>query len=266
MSFKKPDENDWQRALGRVLISGAPNSGKTYSSRTWPRPIHVVSLPGESGSTSIPREDGIQAYVWGDNSDSRTSSKAVLDEVQSLVIDIIAGKHGECKTIFLDGLHKLYGHVLNMVTSGDYFKANDFEALLYSRAHTRFLDLLRLVKDSAVPYAAFAVWEGKEADKPELKSRSPVHTWPDLPGRLSKLIVGEFSFVLASRVIPSLIPGKPSRYVWQLRPKGDIQGASMKLAPSIADQLPDEVDQNWIAFERLIMEAAKKAVVDSAKK
>ncbi|MEK6879083.1 MAG: hypothetical protein AABY22_05715, partial [Nanoarchaeota archaeon] len=49
----------------RVLIVGAPGSMKTTSLLTWPKPLHILSYPGEKGWETIPTNlEGVKAYVW----------------------------------------------------------------------------------------------------------------------------------------------------------------------------------------------------------
>ena len=259
MSFIVPGLTDWERTMSRVLLSGGPNTGKTRSSITCKRPVHLISLPGEGGTNSIPREDGIFPYVWVEDANSRASSKAVLDEIRQLTVEILSGKRGECATIFVDGIHKAYEYFLDTVTGGDYFKGNEFEALLYQRSHTKFMEYIKLVRESSAPYVFFTAWDAKDPDKPELKSKSPMHVYPDLPGKLSRRILGEFSIVIASHATPSPIPGKPPRFFWQLKPSSEVHGASIKIDPAIAMYLPAEVEQDWQGLERLLMEAGAKA-------
>jgi hypothetical protein len=258
LPFVKPDNNDWVRTMSRVLVSGDVNSGKTTSVRTCHRPVHVISLPGEGGTNSIPREDGIVPYVWTEDADSRASSKVVIDQVRALTVEILTGKRGECRTIFVDGLHRLYDHFLNQVTGGAYLAGREFEALLYSRSHVQFVDYLKLVKDSSVSSAFFTVWSAKDPDKPELRSQSPQHVYPDLPGRLARRVMGEFSLVIASHSMPSVVANQPPRFYWQLKANNVVHGAMIKIAPEIAAHLPSEMEQDWQKLEKLLMEAGEK--------
>lgn len=243
--------------MSRVLVSGAPGTGKTRSAVTCHRPLHIISLPGEGGTNSIPQEEGIFPYVWVDDADSRASSKAVIDEIKALTIEIVSGARGECVTVFIDGLHKAYEYFLDTVTGGDFFKGNDFEPLLYQRSHTKFLEYLKLVKESRVQYAFFTAWDAKDPDKPELKSKSPMHVYPDLPGKLSRRIMGEFSLVLSSHVVPALVRGQPARFYWQLKPNSEVHGAAIKIDPAIYSKLPDEIPQDWVKLEEMLMGTKK---------
>jgi hypothetical protein len=256
MGFIRPDADAWKRTMSRVLVSGGPNTGKTRSLITCKRPVYVISYPGEGGTNSIPQEEGIMPLMWVDDADSRASSRAVVDEVRASTIEMITSEN--CVTFFGDGIHKLYEYFLDTVTAGDYFRGNEFDTILYQRAHVKFMEYIKLVRESAVPYVFFTAWDARDPDKPELKSKSPMHVYPDLPGKMSRRIMGEFSIVIASHATPSAFVGKPPRFYWQLKANSEVHGAMIKIDPRIAEHLPAEVDQDWQALERLLMEAGEK--------
>lgn len=98
---------EWKRAFSRALLVGPPNSWKTSSLATWPRPMVIVSYPGEKGTGAIPQGDGIKAFVWRVDEVTQGSVQAVA-EIEALTTNILAGKYGQIQTFAGDGIHKLY--------------------------------------------------------------------------------------------------------------------------------------------------------------
>jgi hypothetical protein len=253
MPFVVLNADSWKKGLSRALIVGPPNSRKTTSLLTWPGPQGIVSYPGEKGYASIPvGRDGLTAYVWEDDVVTKTSPTALVKEIETCTFDLLARKTEPLTTFCGDGLHKLYGAYINEASNGAYAAGDDFEAKLYSRAHESFLHYLNRVMHSKVPYVVFTCWDGKEADNPEAGSKSPTHIYPDLPGKMAKRIMGEFSVVLYASVSPP-IPGQPQKATWQLQPGGKVWGAGVKLPPDIAAKLPKEVAQDWSALEPMLL-------------
>jgi hypothetical protein len=117
---------------------------------------------------------------------------------------------------------------------------------------------VKIWRQSMIPYVFFTVWDGKDPDKPELKSQSPMHVYPDLPGKLARRIMGEFSFVISTQSAPAIVAGQPARFWFQLKADNTIHGAMIKIAPEIAAFLPMKMDQDWILLEKTIMDAAAK--------
>lgn len=251
MPFKELNADSWQQGLRRCLIVGPPNSRKTTSLFTWPRPATVVSYPGEKGYASIPvGDEGIQAFVWEDDVATKTSPSALVKEIESITFQALA-KPG-LVTFAGDGLHKLYTAYLNEATNGAYAAGDDFEPRLYGRAHEAFLHYLNRVMHSKVQYVVFTVWDGREADNPEAGSKGPTHIFPDLPGKLAKRIMGEFSVVLYAEVTPP-VPGQVQKATWQLQPGGKVWGAGVKVPPALAAKLPSRVPQDWKLVEPLLL-------------
>jgi hypothetical protein len=226
-----------------MLISGEPNTYKTTSLLTFPRPLVYLAYPGEKGHAVIPAsEPDIFKYVWQTDDPTKPESPTqVLADVRKVTTDALCGLHGKDITFAGDGLHKLHGYMLNAVTSGAYFKGDEFEPRLYGRATEMFLSYLALVAHSTINVAVFTVWSGQEPDrtkKPgERAGDIPAHTYPELPGKLAKRIIGEFEIVVGS-VLRSPKPGAPLDGLWQLRPEGDIRGVGVKIAPDVAKALP----------------------------
>ena len=248
MPFKPLDKDSWVKSLSRTLISGPPNTRKTTSLLTWPRPIHILVYPNEGGAASIPaEEEGVFAYVFEENELEKSQPGLVVKQVEDLTLDILTGKKGEVATFAGDGLHKFY----------DFYKEREFKSLVasnptqseekligraYGNAHNEFLHYLGLVKRSSVGNVVFTLWDGKEKDDPDNTSaKAPTHIYPDLPGQLAKRVMGEFSVVLYA----ILTPEGHSQAKWQIQPTGKVWGAAVKVPPHIAVDLPQEFQQNW---------------------
>jgi AAA domain len=250
--FKSLTADAWKQGLQRTLVVGPPGARKTTSLLTWPGPIGIVVAPGEKGYASITVGDGIKAFYWEDDIIAKTSPSALVKEIETVAFDLLAGKYGEITTFALDGLHKIYTAYINDATSGAFAAGEDFEPRMYGRAHEMFLHFISRIAHSPVLYFVATVWDGREADNPDLGSKGPTHIYPDLPGKLAKRIMGEFSVVLYAEV-PAPVAGIEQKATWQLQPGGKIWGAGVKVPPVIARTLPAKVPQNWQALEPLLL-------------
>jgi AAA domain-containing protein len=257
MGFIQPDAEEWKRSARRVLVYGPPDSGKTHSLATWPRPVHIVSYPGEKGVSSIPQAEGIKAYVWQMTPEERADSNAVINAVRKLTVDILSGKYGEVKTFAGDGLHKLCDYFLDTATAGHYLKGEDFELKLYNRCYAAFKDYLTLVLSSNVPYVVFTAWTGKEGD--EYKGQKTEwyngRMYPDLPGKLAKQVTGEFTVRLMAKLEESLVPNRPPKATWVLRQDSQTGSVGIKLPPEHPQwgKLPQTIPQDWPTLEKLLL-------------
>ena len=260
MAFR-PLTQDLRQTLGRrVLISGPPNSRKTTSLHTWPRPNHIMSYPGEKGHDSIDLTmEGIHAYIWEFDEVTKVSPAAVVTEIENTTWKILGGKqYGPITTFSGDGLHKLYGWYYLRARNeleGANIPDDTKDARAYGMAHDDFTLYLTKVNQSKVPYVVFTVWDGKEPDSPELKSKSPTHIFPDLPGKMAKRIMGEFSVVLYANVGLPKGPGQSAPAMWQLQPAGSVWGAGVKIPARLAMGLPQTVPQDWATLEKLLTDA-----------
>jgi hypothetical protein len=244
--FKSLTGDMWEKLISRVLISGPPNTFKTSSLRTWPKPVHVISYPGEKGYASIPQEDGVFGYVWEEGVDSRESPRSVVSRVKELTIEILSGQRGEVKTFVGDGLHKLYEKFLAAVTLGASARGEEFEPRVYGRVHKMFRDYLDMVNQSPVPFVVFTSWSAREKDDPDAKGQDATyHEFPDLPGQMSRWIMGEFSIVLHSEVVYSLDPKKDATGWWRVKPGSKVWGAQMKIPLEILRKIPERIPQDW---------------------
>src|SRR3990167_4822771 len=161
MAYSTPTEAQVVSA-NRALVVGPPNTFKTSSLLTWPRPAHIQVFPGEKGDATIPRGlPDLKAYLWSDNPVTKTPSSQIVTEVETLTWEILGGKHGPVTSFLGDGIHKYYAYVLDMVTGGAYFKGEEFEPKLYSRSHEHFRYYIQRIMNSPVPYVGFTCWDGR---------------------------------------------------------------------------------------------------------
>src|SRR4029077_6612011 len=104
-----------------IWVEGPPNSGKTFSLRTLPKPLGIISAPGEKGHATIPYGEGVTAYVWEDDATPSKDRNTVYyqkiwREVEARTIDLIASKP---QAIVIEGVHKLYQIGLAVATDGE---------------------------------------------------------------------------------------------------------------------------------------------------
>ena len=252
----------------RVLISGAPCTLKTTAILTWPKPIHIVSYPGEKGYETIPvGVEGVHPYVWEIDDITTVSPAAVVREVETLTTEILSGKYGEVKTFAGDGLHKLYGWFFQATFNDLVAQAGqrsnwdgDEEKLrgpAYGQTHAgpdggSFGKYITKTLQTSTPYIVMTLWEGATKDNPDDTSRKATsHIFPDLPGLAAKRIVGEFGAVVYSTVS---LPDPHGRIngSWQLRPEGKVWGVGVKVPPEIGRTLPVRVPQDFTVLEELL--------------
>lgn len=272
MPFRTFGPEVWKRQVSRTLIFGPPDSWKTTSLLSWlPKgEVHVLSFPGEKGYATLPLGiANLHPYIWEGNVLENRSPSAVLAEVERLTLDILSGKNGKVDVAQFDGFHKYYDLILDDVTGGAYNRGEEFEPQLYGRAHRRAKDFLDVVLQSPVPYVVFTAWNAKELDRPLQpgeKARSVgSHEWPDLPGKMAKLILGEFSLVLFSNVQKPRTPTEKPKGEWILVPDNEVWGVHVKIDPRIAVRLPKRVPQNWVELERLLLAAYEQGTLTEQK-
>ncbi len=253
-----------KKQASRVLLFGAPNSWKTTSViKTALYPLTILSLPGETGWATIPAGvNGLTSFVWEEAAGDPVTADSVRREIEELTFQIIAGKHGEVKTLCLDGLHKLYPTYLNVATGGAYGRGEDFEPAKYAKAHAMFERFVSRVLASPVPYIICTTWNAKEAD---VEGGKVGHQWPDLPGRMAKLIVGMFSVVVFAKVDAPMGPTGQAKGYWLLKPNSEVWGSSIKMDPRLVEKLPSTSPQDFRNLYKVVGAAEAELEAESAK-
>jgi len=263
------DSAPWKRIARTILISGPPNSGKTYSARTALGKIAYISYPGEGGASSVNRAEiearGGVCWIWENPPVGQPMDWGkVRREVAQLTVEILAGKYGQFDVFFGDGLHKYYGVGLADVTNGASETGEEFEAKLYGQAHKVFFSYLRMVRDSnAIATKVFTVWDGREKDDPDAKDRdTEKHIFPELPGKAAKDVMGEFSVVMYATI---KTVGADRKYVWQTKPQGKVWGCGIKLPEEKKIVVPLFVPQDIQALINLLDPPAAASATQEVK-
>jgi len=266
--FKELDEDLWLKVFSRVLVIGPPNSLKTTSLLTWPRPIGILSFPGEKGSGTIPiNEPGIKAWVWEEEGKPATAAQKIK-EIEEITVKVLTSG---IKTFAGDGLIKLAGlqwtkEFVRQLANNERLlaegKVTEDELKLRAYGNENFgscratLTYINKVCQSGVENVVFTCWDGEEKDDPQVK-KSGSHTYADLPGKLARRITGEFGVTLYSHVsLPDPL-GKISGS-WQIRPKGKVWGVGIKVPPQVAKLMPTEVPHNWTKLVELLQSKVKE--------
>jgi len=240
----------------RVLIIGGPNTFKTTSIlRTFPKPIGYISYPGEKGTGVIPTNDPeIIAFVWEEEDPSKQNITLQINELEKLTWELLLGKYGEIKTFAGDGLHKLaslyWNRELNRLLSEA--KADVDMEKLQLRAYgngnygssKEIMGYISKVNQSNISTVVFTCWEGIEAE-PGTTGVAGQHIFAELPGKLARLVVGEFGVVLYAEVGNPGADGRVTSATWQLRKAGKVWGVGTKTPLEIAIGLPPKVPQDW---------------------
>lgn len=248
----------WDRARRRLLISGPPNSGKTTSLATFPRPLAVMFYPGEKGQTSLAIGPDVKAWVPEPFDPEKPQNWAqMVAGIERATNEILVGKHAEggkqFQTFAGDGLHKLHAVYLAEATAGASMRGEDFEPRLYGQAQKKFFAYLDRVMRSTMATAVFTVWDGREKDDPDDKSKNASsHIFPELPGKCAKEIMGEFAIVAGANKLGD-------KHVWQLRPQGKVWGAAVKVPKEIAANIPTFVEQDWPSFDAMLTKLTHEA-------
>lgn len=261
MPIVEMDPETWVKKRSRILIAGEPNSRKTSSLLTWPRPIAILSYPGEKGAASILPDPANGVHVWTYSVDPNKpeSSSEVVKNIRDLTVKIVTGqaKQGiKFESFAGDGIHKYAEYILDAATGGNYFSGEEFDAKLYMEQRRVLLKYIDMVANSSIANVVFTCWTALEKDNPQERGSNPSrHLWPDLPGQLAKKILGEFTATLYA-LVRSPMPGKPVEGVWQLQPDSEVWGVGVKAPSSIATKLPKYASQDWKVLMDLL-DAAK---------
>jgi hypothetical protein len=264
VQVKKLGTEEWKRLFSRALVSGPPNSWKTTSLKTWPRPTHVLFFPGEKGASSLDHAPDLHGYTFEVDPATPMSARKVVKLVQTTTVEILSGKHGPIQTFAGDGLHKLYGiiHQANLDELISTYPSSDEDKLrgrAFGLAHEEFTSYLTLVCNSAVPRVVFTIWDGSTKDNAKDKSQdASSHIWPDLPGEMAKKIIGEVGAALYAVPGREVAPGKFSPGTWQTRRSGAVWGVGIKAPLSVVSRIPTAIPQDWTALEHMAFTEAPK--------
>jgi hypothetical protein len=246
------------KKLRQTMLFGPPNSFKTTAVITTAvYPLALVSPPGEEGWGTVPDNvKGLTSFIWEEAPTDPQSAESVKNEVESTVFKIIAGDYGQHRTLCIDGFHQLYNIYLDIATAGCFGRGEEFEAQRYGRAHQMATKFLRKVLASPMEHIIVTTWNAKEMDrqkKPgERASDVESHEWPDLPGKMAKLIVGMFSVVAFSRVTKKKLADGRLVGEWLIKPDLDVWGASVKMDPRLVSKLPATSPQNFQQLYKII--------------
>jgi AAA domain-containing protein len=252
-------------SVKRMLVIGVPNSGKTASLLSWPRPLHYQCYPGEKGDATMPRGlPDVTLHLWGEpDPENRLPSGTVVAEVEQRTWEVLGGKHGDIRSFAGDGLHKYASYVLDWISGGALFRGEEIgaggdtwaSARIYNRAREHVRHYMQRVMASPVEYVVFTAWSGAEADEPGVKGTAS-HVYPDLFGKLAKEVMGDFGMVVYSTMDWSTRqPGKPAKAEWQLLPEGKVWGAAIKAPLEIMLRLPVRIPQGLPNLQSAISKA-----------
>lgn len=264
MAFQRQLQPDYQC----IWITGPPNSGKSTSLCTLPRPLGIISLPGEKGHASLPYGDGITTLVWQDDGAPIQARNTlyymrIWREVEQATLDLINGKHGPLAAIAVDGMHKLYAIGLAIASDGESakvqsaFKPNergglegDFDPRCYGKSHTLIWEYTNLVASSKVPWRVMTSWAEMEKDDPDDQSKNASkHLLPDLPGKAARKVLGEVGIVLHA-----LVDAKGG-HVWQTKPGGKVAGAGIKGQRDVVAKVPVFIPQDFAVLASYQLQA-----------
>lgn len=253
--FIRLDRKGAETRRRRMLIYGPPNVWKTTVAMTGPKPLGILSMPGEKGYDTIPSDNPeILPFIWTTEEGKRPDSSLIVKQVEDTSMDLIVGKHGPIKTFVGDGIHKFLEFIMDDVTDGAWFTGEEFQRKLYAVAYRKFESYLNRVSSSQIPVVIFTCWDGEDADRSarpgEKEMDIPRSTRPDLIGQMAKRILGEFTVVF-HQSLRSPKPGEPKRAMWQTRPLGSIAGASIKGPQALVSKIPDYINADYPSFEAL---------------
>ncbi len=257
MGFKLQQEPDYRC----IWLEGPPNTGKTTSLATLPKPIGIISCPGEKGHMSIPYGEGVTAYVWEDDGVASKDRNTLYymkmwREVEAKLVELITRKEDPIQSLVLEGVHKMYQVGLAIATDGESEKVQtafkevatssgtrlegEFDPRCYGKSHRLIWELVNMVASCKVPWRIFTSWSEMEKDDPDDTSKSaPKHVLPDLPGKAARRVLGEVSITLHSAISPK------NEYVWQTKPGGKVYGAGIKGNAALVAKVPMFIPQDF---------------------
>ena len=256
----------------RLLINGKSGTRKTTSLLTFPRPIAVLSYPGELGWDSLPDGDpNIYKRVWADEVGKHQDAMKVIKAIEDEALALIAS--GKYRTVALEGLHHFTSLALDFVTDGAYLKGEEFEPRQYGLGYRLVFDHITRLSNTNVPVVAWTCWAESKQERPkragEKQEDIPKKVLSALPGQLPHQIMGRFSVTLyqslKARKDKAGLTMKNERgepiydATWQTRQQGDILCAGLKGPKEIVERIPTVIPADYAALEAA-WAAAEQAV------
>lgn len=234
LSKVSPNDYDaWLKSLRRVWFHGDPFAGKTTGLMTMPPRRAIIACPGEFGHTSIQEDEN--TAIWTYEIAPNCPAKAIWDRLQYDVGEILKGQHGEFTMLALDGAHKIYDlifQVLNYPADESLWGEKSYgkgQAL----ARTMFIDLLTRVSLSPIKYVACTSYAEKEIIDASVSLRDTA-IWPDLPGKMAKRIMGLFPVVLYVKRTGTA----KEEFYWEIKASGSLRGVGIHVPMKFRKNLP----------------------------
>ena len=246
----------------RLLINGKSGSRKTTAILTTPRPIAVISYPGELGWDTIPDGDPeILKLVWADDVGKSMDALKVIKEIESKALEVIAS--GKYRSIWFEGLHHFTNLALDLVTDGAYLRGDEFEPKQYGLGYRVVFDHITRMSNTNVPVVGWTCWAESKQERPkrpgEKQEDIPKKVLSALPGQLPHQIMGRFSVTLYQSL--KVRKGKDGLSVknergeviqdamWQTRQAGDVLCAGLKGPAAVVEKIPTFIPANYPALE-----------------
>ena len=255
MPFTQPTDPATRRT--RVLINGAPNSGKSTSLLTFPGKRVIVSCPEERGYDVIPQNDPdtVSLMYEADQLTKNPTSTQVVEEVRKVILAVIRGEYGVVQTLAIEGLHKLHARILDDLSGGEFFGGavtggkDGMDPRTYGGAERKLFEFLSLACHSTIPIVVFTAWDEHEADRKALPGENwnviPTHKMPALYGKTATRIMGEFSVVVHASKGKLTATDKEAVYRWQTKAQGDVWGCGIKAPVALVEKIPVFIPQHW---------------------
>src|SRR3990167_3018790 len=116
MTYITPPTEIAQTRRRRLLINGRSGSRKTTSILTSPRPVAILSYPGELGFDTVPdNTPDVYKRVWAED-DKKVDSLKIIQAVEKEALEIIAS--GKYRSVWFEGLQHFTALGLDFGTDG----------------------------------------------------------------------------------------------------------------------------------------------------
>jgi len=263
MSFITPPTEIAQVRRRRILIVGKSGARKTTAILTSPKPVAVISYPGELGWDTIPDNDpDVYKRVWSEDTGKGIRADKVIKAIEEEALGIIAS--GKCKSLWLEGLHHFTSLCLDDVTDGAYLRGDEFEPKQYGLAYRMVFDHIARLSNTMTPVVGWTCWAELKAERSKRPGEKaddiPKKVLPALPGQLPHQIRGRFSVMLYQALHirkakdGSAVKNERGEIVrdalWQVRDTGDILCSGLKGPAAVVEKIPTLIPADYQAFER----------------